>query len=266
MNIKNLTAGIIIGTSMLPLFAYATTSKTKTTSTPTYDATAVNASKKTVDTTKKTKKNFCTEIAKETEPSNKKEITNVGDKTTLQIAKEGKLFGDQVTRDTVRYGGQDDATIKANEVFTKLEAKATTPAKKAALEQYKKTLETALATRKGIITTAKATFKQGTTTSIESRKKELTGEKEIVVKEMAAALAQAKTDCTSGAMATVVEKTYLARIKTAKAELEKIRNLPKTKEIQAQKDTFIKTVKKADADFKTTRGAARATLMLTLGK
>ena len=153
MNIKNITARIIIAGSLMPFVAFATGAPVMPSS-PVLDAIKADAAaaskKKTPEATKKTKpvKNFCTEITKDTEIKNKKEIADTENKTTLQIAKENKLFGNQIARDTVRYGGQSDEIIKTNEAFAKLEAKAVTPAKKAALEQYKKTLDAALATRK----------------------------------------------------------------------------------------------------------------------
>lgn len=162
--------------------------------------------------------------------------------------------------------GWDD---NRKEFYAKIDEKADTDAKKAALLVFKNAVEKAVSDRRAAINTAQDAFRAGVDALIEDRKEAVESLVEKYKAAIQAAIANSTGDCaTQGADATKIRERLMTELKAArqqynsdKQEIDKIGEQLKAL-IDARKAAF----EKAKSDFKAALEKAKSDLKIAFGQ
>ena len=191
-------------------------------------------------------------------------------KTKLEARREGRagtIDENRDNRDGKLADTRSDADEHRNALYATLERNADSDAKKAAVAAFKKTVETAIDTRRDALDVAIKTFRTGVDTAIAGRKDDMESAANRFTTAVNAAVDQAKQSCAEGTAPESVRTTFRSALKAARQSLqEDQKTAEKLKaKIQVLADARKAAFTKAISDFKTTLEAAKADMKKAFG-
>ncbi len=155
-----------------------------------------------------------------------------------------------------------DADEWREESYAKLEARAKTDEQKAAVEEFKETIEAAVETRRAAIDAAIDAFRDGVDDAWAEHKSSIGGVANTYREAVQTAFEKAKSDCEDGVDAKTVRANLHASLQAARSQLKedragvaKLRDLMNDL-VEAKRTAFEKAI----ADFKAAVEAAREEL------
>jgi len=177
--------------------------------------------------------------------------------------RDGDLSTRRTDWDAKRTEARTIADEKRQEHYTKLLQQAVSETQKAAIEQFKSTVETAVVARRTSQDTAREEYRKGVDMVTSERKTELTDASTDFKQSVEAALAKAKSSCENGTPLDTVKATLKADLELARVELknagesapdvsESIKALVEKRKntLEGAKATFAAALEKAKADLK----------------
>jgi hypothetical protein len=200
--------------------------------------------------------------------------TQTTNAVTERVAKLGTTRTDGDAQHRSRREGVDDKLVTARAKadaerklhYAKLGDKATTDAQKQALEEFKSTIEPAVATRRAAVDAADTAYRSGVDQLIARHRTSIDSAVASFKTGVNAAFAQAQVGCAAGTSADQIRTTLVASLKTARTTLQtSLQNADKVKGNVAPLDATRKqAVNAAVASFKTTARSAGETLKAAL--
>lgn len=170
-------------------------------------------------------------------------------------------------RDDTLSEKRDNQDDRRSDLYTKLEGRADTDEEKAAVAEFKATVDKAVEDRRSAIDKAISDFRTGVDASVDTRNSSVKDTHSAFKQAVDAAVAQAKSDCESGKSPEEVRSAYEAAMKAArenrnedKQVIDKIGD-----DIKKLAETRKAAVEKALADFKATVEAAKEKLKSVMG-
>lgn len=164
---------------------------------------------------------------------------------------------------TVKNAREDQDEHRAD-VYDKLEEKAGTDAKKAALETFKTDMDAAVAARRAAIDAANSAFQSGVKDAVAKRKAAIDAAVAKFEAAVKAALDKAKADCDSsdGVDGAKIRDAAMTAIKAAKAQLVADRQAADkvSDGVKPLIEAHKAAIEKAVADFKAAANKAKETL------
>ncbi len=173
------------------------------------------------------------------------------------------------TRDNVLTDKREEQDARRNAWYEKLEAAADTSEKKAAVIEFKKTVEAAVETRRDAIDTALSAFRKSVDAAVTTQKENRAGGIDTFEAIVEIAIGQAKKDCADGKSAEVVRSAFQSSLKSARDTLQSerkdgenlgvvIKDLAETRKVSIKSalDAFKTTMDQAKSDLKTAFGTA----------
>ena len=212
---------------------------------------------------------FCTNL-----PSRASAIT---DKVTAQVGKVNQTWTLQNQKQVADYQ-KFDQTISANRLkvdnerntdFSKLEARATTPAQQQAVQTYVATVKSNVATRRSAYDTARGTFRSAVIAALSTRRTSVTSQLDSFQSSVNGAIGSAEASCTADpTSSTTVRQSLVTSLKTARESFKTDRagDLTVTSQIKQLAATRTASFKTADQTFKSSMTTARQTLQTAFGK
>lgn len=171
------------------------------------------------------------------------------------------------TRDNMLTDKREGQDARRNAWYEKLETAADTDEKKAAVAEFKKTVEAAVETRRDSLNTAVDAFRKSVDAAATEQKENRAGGVDTFAAIVAVALNQVKTDCAAGKDAETIRSAFQSSLKSARDSLQSerkegeklgivIKDLAETKKvaIQSALDAFKETLSKAKIDLKAAFG------------
>ena len=157
--------------------------------------------------------------------------------------------------------GEQDA--RRNAWYEKLEAAADTDEKKAAVAEFKRTVEAAADTRREAVDSAISAFRKSVDAAVMTQKENRAGGIETFGAIIEVALNQAKEDCADGKSPDAVRSAFQTSLKSARNTLQSerkegdtlgliIKDLAETRQtaMKSALDAFKSTLEQAKADLK----------------
>lgn len=194
-------------------------------------------------------------------------------KSERMTDREGKVKGrveTRMSRQTERRDARDEKfestrteqDTRRAELYVKLEAKADTDAERAAVVEFKKTMDAAISLRRTTVNKIIDDFRASVDALINTRKNSATdnyGKFKVAVE---AAEAKAKSDCEAGTDPKTVMANYQSAMKAAREALKADKNTTQkiSSEIRALAETKKQAMEAAMTEFKKTAEAARTKL------
>ncbi|MEK9151151.1 MAG: hypothetical protein AAB547_00800 [Patescibacteria group bacterium] len=165
-------------------------------------------------------------------------------------------------------GNRTEADERRSAMYARLEARATTDAQKAAVAEFKKTVEEAVDTRRDAVDAAIAEFRKGVDAAIAGRKDDMESAVSQFQSEVVAALGKAKSDCADGANPETVKTNFRNSLAAARTALQNDRKDADKVGEQVKKlaETRRIAVRKALDDFRSAVEAARVELKKAFGE
>lgn len=167
------------------------------------------------------------------------------------------------TRDNVLTERRGEQDARRNAWYEKLEVAADTDEKKAAVEEFKKTVETAADTRREAVDAAISAFRKSVDAAVTTQKENRAGGVETFEAIVEVALTQAKQDCADGKSPETVRSTFQSSLKSARDTLQSerkegynlgavVKDLAATRQVAMKSalDAFKATLEQAKADLK----------------
>jgi hypothetical protein len=249
---------------LAPVFAFAQET------TPNRPATApkpVKTEAKTTGDAVQSSADFCANISKLSTQVADKFTKNEGDISSKQQLRKHDLEDRQNKRVEDLTNSRTDADQNRQQIYTQLLAKSTTDAQKAAVEQFKTSLEAAVATRRTAVDAAIKTFQTGTTTLLSSRQTGVSTAETDFKAAVQSAVTAATTACSSGTASATVRQQFGAAVQAAQQKFKTERkpvdaSKDQLKALQQQRDTAIK---KAFDDFQASAKVSRDVLKSYFG-
>lgn len=165
-------------------------------------------------------------------------------------------------------GGRSQADERRNALYQKLEERAKTDAEKAAVKEFKKTVEEAVDTRRDAVDAAIELFRKDVDAAISGRKDDMESAASSFKSAIESALSKAKSDCESGANPETVRSNFKNSLQAARTVLQDDRqDADKVgAQVKAYAETRRTAVKAAVDEFKATVEAARLELKEVFGE
>ncbi len=210
---------------------------------------------------------FCATLDKRATEVNSK-IDDKKEKLDIrQHDRLNKKSADRSERDTKLEMHRDGWDDHRGERITKLEAKATTDAQKAAVAQFNTTMTAAINARRSAIDTAISTFRTGVDSITGTRVSAVDTAIATFKTARQSALEKAKTDCAAGVDSKTAKATFEASMKAALNTFKAAKTaVIKKNDVTVLSQARKAAIEKAVADFKVTMDAAQATLKLAFPK
>lgn len=212
-NTQLVIAGMLLLALLAPSFAFAETS------TPRGE--------------KQTRGNFCTTI----DQVATKVSGNIAERDSHYKEKRndrrGKIDERFSARDIDRTDNRSDWDTHRDEWQTKLTARASTTAQKAAVAKFVATINTAIATRRTAVDAAVNTYRTGLNAAVLARQTAVDAAIAALKTDTDLALAKAKADCAQNVTPKTVRDAYAASMKAAREKFQQT-----TKALDARKDTL----------------------------
>jgi len=186
---------------------------------------------------------------------------------THQGERLGKIGSKRGTHDATRTTKRSERDTKLDALYAKLEAAADTDEKRAAVAKFKSTVESAIDTRRAAADTAITSFRSDMDALVSGRQGSVDTVATTYQAAVAAALAQAKTDCAGGKSPEEVRSTLKSSLAAAREALKSSRgNVDKIKDdVQALATKRKAAREAASTAYQTTVDAARAELKAVMG-
>lgn len=192
-------------------------------------------------------------------------------KGQLQERKENRddtISQNRDNRDAILENKRSDTDGRRSEMYAKLEAKADTDAKKAAVADFKDTVEKAVDTRRVAVNTALETFRKGVDAAVVGRKDDMKKNADAFEAAVNNALEKAKADCDGGSDQETIRSNFRSALTAARASLKEDRSASDkvSTEMKALAETRRTAVKKAVESFQATMQSAKDTLKQVFGE
>jgi hypothetical protein len=195
----------------------------------------------------------------------------VGERVTKIDTHQGerlsKIGSKRSTHDTTRTTKRSERDTKLGALYAKLEAAADTDEKRAAVAKFKSTVESAIDTRRAAADTAITSFRSDMDALVSGRQGSVDTVATTYQAAVAAALAQAKTDCAGGKAPSEVRGTLKTSLAAAREALKGSRgNIDKIKDDVQALATKRKVAREAASSaYQATVDTARAELKAVMG-
>jgi hypothetical protein len=162
-------------------------------------------------------------------------------------------------------GTQDE---RRSALYTKLDERADTDAEKAAVAEFKSTIDAAVVVRRSAVDKAISDFRSAVDSLVGSKKDGVSSAYTEFKSAADAAIAKAKSDCAGDVDPSTVRSTFNAAMKAAREGLKDDRStIDKVRDdIQTLAETRKKSVEAALATFKTAVETAKEKLQGVMGK
>ena len=167
------------------------------------------------------------------------------------------------TRDNALTEEREEQDARRNAWYEKLEAAADTAEKKAAVAEFKRTVEAAADTRREAADAAISAFRKSVDAAVTAQKENRAGGVETFQAIVESALTQAKQDCADGKSPETVRSTFQNSLKSARDTLQSerkegenlgliVRDLAATRQaaMKSALDAFKATLEQARVDLK----------------
>ncbi len=190
-----------------------------------------------------------------------------GKKNELET-KRGERSSDLSTKrgeiDNERDAARSKADSERQQQYDTLMAKATTDAQKAAVEEFKTTVEQAVATRRSAQDAARQAYRDGVDAVLSGQKATIDAGLTDLQAAIESAIEKAKASCLAGTSVDEVKATLESDLKTARDTFKAAResNTGVSDQIKALEETRKAAVQAAVDEFKSTVAAAKTTLEL----
>lgn len=181
----------------------------------------------------------------------------------VRSARDARIAERRAERDAARTAKRSEWDKRRAEHYAKLSERATTDAQRAAVEEFQKTVEAAVAARRAAVDAAVLDFRNGVKDAIAARRTSVDAAIARLRTSIENAIAKAKEDCAAGVDPFTVRETLITSIKQARdqyqqdlGEAEKIgetvRKLAETKHaaVKAAVEQFRATLEEARAKLK----------------
>ena len=254
---KALTAGALALGLLAPAISLAETRPL-----PTRDGAKADLRVKTASA------NFCARFT-ESEGKLRNGLSDKGnllaDKRIERDVLRQKKVGERQTKLTEK---RSESNLNRDGLYSKLEARATTDAQKAAIATFKEKVDAAVAVHRVAVDEALSAFLAGVEQAKAAHRSSVDGIVAANKVSVDAAVAQAKSDCAGGVASETVRSTLQAALKSAKETMKSSREAltPLGQVIQPLIETRKTAVKAAHDAFKTTLEAAKAELKAALSQ
>lgn len=166
-------------------------------------------------------------------------------------------------RDNMLTDKREEQDARRNAWYEKLEAAADTDEKKAAVAEFKKTVESAADTRREAVDAAISAFRKSVDAAVTTEKENRAGGIETFETIIEVALSQAKKDCADGKSPDAIRSAFQASLKSAREALQSerkgdgnlgviIKDLATTRQaaMKSALDAFKTTLEQAKVDLK----------------
>lgn len=177
--------------------------------------------------------------------------------------KTAQIKHDRSERDANKREDRSDHNANLKQHYDQLRAKATTNTQKAAVETFITAVTAANTARQAAVDAAVKAFQDGVDKIVTARKTALIPVLNTYYISVKAAISQAKSACAvSGSSSTTVRNTFVATLKTARAQMQTEKQAINKLETTIKDLTAIKktALTKASNDFKTAVTAAKTDL------
>ncbi len=178
----------------------------------------------------------------------------------------GKRTDRRDTRDEWLDGKRDTQDERRMALYAKLDEQADTDEEKAAVAEFKSTIDAAVVTRRGAVDKAINDFRSAVDALVASKKDGAASAYSEFKSATAVAIAKAKSDCDAGTDPAAVRSTFNTAMKTARENLKDDRaGLDQVRDdIQTLAETRKKAIEAAIETFKTTVKTAKEKLQFEL--
>lgn len=211
---------------------------------------------------------FCSRFAESTG----KIGNNLMDRYSKFEARQGNrmniLETNRGEREAKLEGSRSQADERRNEMYQKLEARAKTDAEKTAVEEFKKTVEAAIDTRRAAVDAAIAQFRKDVDAAISGRKDDMESAAADFKSAVEAAMNKTKADCEDGTDPETVRSNFKNSLQVARTALQNDRQGADKVGEQVRTSAEVRrvAVKKTLDEFKATVGSARFELKQAFGE
>lgn len=210
---------------------------------------------------------FCTRFTERLESRGERMEKRVGNTKEHILNRTSRRTDRRDARNTWLDGKRDTQDERRAALYATLDAKAETDAEKAAVVEFKKTVDAAVGTRRNAIDKAIEDFRTAVDALIASKKTGVSDAYATFKSAVDAAAAKAKSDCEADVDPKTVMSNYQAAVKIARESLKQDRSsIDKMRDdIEALTETRKQAIESAITAFKSTVEAAREKLKSAIG-
>lgn len=176
--------------------------------------------------------------------------------------RDAKIKDREGKRDGTRTGNRDGWDANRDELYKKLEARASTSDALAAVKTFESEVDAAVAARRAAVDKAVAEYRTALDKAVADRKAAVDAAIATFKSDRDAAMAQAKSDCAGGKTPADVRTAYMNAMKSAQEKLKTtLQGLDTKKDVlKPMAEARKADVEKAIADFKAAVEAAKTKL------